>query len=62
MFCATHYTPLPSHGLIGIYHLLCDYCNLVFTGFVLPWTLLRVDLERWSFRAVMKSLNGPPRK
>jgi len=25
--------------MIGIYHLLCDHCNLLFTGFVLPGTL-----------------------
>ena len=31
-------TPLPMR-LIGIYHLLCDHCNLLFTGFVLPGTL-----------------------
>ncbi len=30
-------TPLPMR-LIGIYHLLCDHCNLLFTGFVLPGT------------------------
>ena len=27
--------------LVGIYHLLCDHCNLLFTGFVLPGTLRR---------------------
>jgi hypothetical protein len=25
--------------LVGFYHLLCDHCNLLFTGFVLPGTL-----------------------
>ncbi len=25
--------------LFGIYHLLCDHCNLLFTGFVVPGTL-----------------------
>ena len=25
--------------LVGIYYLLCDHCNLLFTGFVLPGTL-----------------------
>jgi hypothetical protein len=25
--------------LVGIYHLLCDHCNLLFTGFVVPGTL-----------------------
>ena len=25
--------------LVGIHHLLCDHCNLLFTGFVLPGTL-----------------------
>ena len=32
------HTPLPMR-LIGMYHLLCDHCNLLFTGFVLPGTL-----------------------
>ena len=27
--------------LVGIYHLLCDHCNLLFTGFVVPGTLRR---------------------
>ncbi|MBV9209606.1 MAG: hypothetical protein JOZ52_03195 [Acidobacteria bacterium] len=25
--------------LVGIYELLCDDCNLLFTGFALPWTV-----------------------
>jgi hypothetical protein len=25
--------------VFGIYHLLCDHCNLLFTGFMLPGTL-----------------------
>jgi hypothetical protein len=33
-------TPLPMR-LVGIYHLLCDHCNLLFTGFVVPGTLQR---------------------
>jgi hypothetical protein len=33
-------TPLPLR-LVGIYHLLCDHCNLLFTGFVLPGTFSR---------------------
>jgi len=33
-------TPLPMR-LVGIYHLLCDSCNLLFTGFVVPGTLHR---------------------
>jgi hypothetical protein len=32
--------------LVGIYHLLCDHCNLLFTGFVLPWTLRRRKKHR----------------
>jgi hypothetical protein len=31
-------TPLLMR-LVGIYHLLCDHCNLLFTGFVLPGML-----------------------
>jgi hypothetical protein len=31
-------TPLLMR-MIGVYHLLCDHCNLLFTGFVLPGTL-----------------------
>jgi len=31
-------TPLLMR-MFGIYHLLCDHCNLLFTGFVLPGTL-----------------------
>lgn len=30
--------PLPLR-LFGIHYLLCDHCNLLFTGFVLPGTL-----------------------
>lgn len=33
-------TPLLMR-LVGIYHLLCDHCNLLFTGFVVPGTLHR---------------------
>ena len=33
-------TPLPLR-LVGIHHLLCDHCNLLFTGFVVPGTLRR---------------------
>ena len=29
--------------LVGIYHLLCDHCNLLFTGFVVPGTLHRQE-------------------
>ncbi|HEY0547602.1 MAG TPA: hypothetical protein VGC91_19635 [Pyrinomonadaceae bacterium] len=25
--------------LLGIYELLCDDCNLLFTGFAVPWTV-----------------------
>ena len=25
--------------MFGIYHLLCDHCNLLFTGFAFPWNL-----------------------
>jgi hypothetical protein len=25
--------------MLGIYELLCDDCNLLFTGFALPWTV-----------------------
>jgi len=33
-------TPLPMR-LVGIYHLLCDHCNLLFTGFALPGSFRR---------------------
>ena len=32
--------------LVGIYHLLCDHCNLLFTGFVVPGTLRRRSKQR----------------
>ena len=38
-------TPLPMR-LVGIYHLLCDHCNLLFTGFVLPGTFSRRGKNR----------------
>ena len=25
--------------VLGIYELLCDDCNLLFTGFAVPWTV-----------------------
>jgi hypothetical protein len=31
-------TPL-LFRLVGIHHLLCDHCNLLFTGFAIPGTL-----------------------
>jgi len=34
--------------LVGIYHLLCDSCNLLFTGFVVPGTLHRRKKHRHS--------------
>ncbi len=27
--------------LVGIYNLLCDHCNLLFTGFAVPGTVRR---------------------
>ena len=38
-------TPLLMR-MVGIYHLLCDHCNLLFTGFVLPGTLRRRKKHR----------------
>lgn len=38
-------TPLVMR-LFGIYHLLCDHCNLLFTGFVVPGTLQRRKKHR----------------
>jgi hypothetical protein len=32
--------------LVGIYYLLCDHCNLLFTGFVLPGTLKSYRKQR----------------
>ena len=32
--------------LVGIHHLLCDHCNLLFTGFVMPGTLRRRKKHR----------------
>lgn len=32
--------------LVGIYHLLCDHCNLLFTGFVVAGTLRRRSKQR----------------
>ena len=34
------YKPTPLLlRLVGIHHLLCNHCNLLFTGFAVPWTL-----------------------
>jgi hypothetical protein len=34
------YKPTPFlFRLVGIHHLLCNHCNLLFTGFAVPWTL-----------------------
>lgn len=34
------YKPTPLlFRLVGIHHLLCNHCNLLFTGFAVPWTL-----------------------
>lgn len=38
-------TPLLMR-MFGIYHLLCDHCNLLFTGFVVPGTLHRRKKHR----------------
>jgi hypothetical protein len=34
------YKPTPLlFRLVGIHHLLCNHCNLLFTGFAVPWTV-----------------------
>ncbi len=34
------YKPTPLiFRLVGIYHLLCNHCNLLFTGFAVPGTV-----------------------
>jgi hypothetical protein len=34
------YKPTPLlFRMVGIYNLLCDHCNLLFTGFALPGTV-----------------------
>ncbi len=34
------YKPTPLlYRVVGIHHLLCNHCNLLFTGFAVPWTL-----------------------
>lgn len=38
-------TPLLMR-MFGIYHLLCDHCNLLFRGFVVPGTLHRRKKHR----------------
>jgi hypothetical protein len=38
-------TPLPMR-LVGIYHLLCDHCNLLFTGFAFPGSFRRRKKHR----------------
>lgn len=36
------YKPTPLlFRLVGIHHLLCNHCNLLFTGFAVPGTLGR---------------------
>jgi len=36
------YKPTPLlFRLVGIHHLLCNHCNLLFTGFAVPGTLAR---------------------
>jgi len=60
------HTPLPMR-IVGIYHLLCDHCNLLFTGFVLPGTLNhhrkknrhRKKTDQKDEAAVSSSANSP---
>lgn len=34
------YKPTPFlFRLVGIHYLLCNHCNLLFTGFAVPWTV-----------------------
>jgi hypothetical protein len=38
------YKPTPLIlRMVGIHHLLCNHCNLLFTGFVVPGTMNRVS-------------------
>lgn len=43
-------TPFPMR-LFGIYRLLCDHCNLLFTGFVVPGSLNRRKKHRRNKKA-----------
>ena len=43
--------------VVGIHHLLCDHCNLLFTGFVLPGTLRRRKKHRRLNKTEQHKLN-----
>ena len=52
------YKPTPLIlRMVGIHHLLCNHCNLLFTGFVVPGTMNRV-----SNRARIKAREAQKRK
>lgn len=41
------YKPTPLIlRLVGIHHLLCNHCNLLFTGFAVPGTVNRTSNKR----------------
>lgn len=41
------YKPTPLlFRIFGIYNLLCDHCNLLFTGFAVPGTLPKLGSSR----------------
>jgi hypothetical protein len=61
------YKPTPLlFRLVGIHHLLCNHCNLLFTGFAVPGTVGRSSHKgplRGSENAVKaRSSDAPGRK
>lgn len=46
--------------LIGIYNLLCDNCNLLFTGFAVPGTVTTRGSSRRKHRASRERLAKSP--
>ena len=50
------YKPTPLlFRLVGIHHLLCNHCNLLFTGFAVPGTVGRPNKKPRSPKAKVES-------
>ena len=58
------YKPTPLlFRLVGIHHLLCNHCNLLFTGFAVPGTVgksSRKGASRTSSEAIKRERTDSP--
>ena len=55
------YKPTPLlFRLVGIHHLLCNHCNLLFTGFAVPWIPGRNNKKARNHKVVPEGKRSTP--